>query len=123
MSKAFDNVSHDQLLRKLRYYGFGGMLLAWLESYLCNHSQRVTTLGAASGTLPVTSGLPQGSILGPMLLLLYVNSLPEAVQSRQVAMLTDDTKVLKRSSHQVTRKIFNNTYQSCKSVRSRQTSI
>ena len=81
MSKAFDKVNHAKLLRKLRQYGFGGNLLSWLESYLHNRSQRVTTLGATSSPLPVSSGVPQGSIQGPMLFLLYVNSLPDAVRS------------------------------------------
>ena len=95
MSKAFDKVNHAKLLRKLRQYGFGGNLLSWLESYLHNRSQRVTTLGATSSPLPVSSGVPQGSILGPMLFLLYVNSLPDAVRSSQIAAFADDTKVFK----------------------------
>ena len=56
---------------------------------------RVTTLGATSSPLPVSSGVPQGSILGPMLFLLYVNSLPDAVRSSQIAAFADDTKVFK----------------------------
>ena len=74
MSKVFDKVNHAKLLRKLRQYGFGGNLLSWLESYLHNRSQRVTTFGATSSPLPVSSRVPQGSILGSMLFLLYALS-------------------------------------------------
>ena len=92
MSKAFDTVNPAKLLRKLHHYVFGGNLLTWLESYLHNRSQRVTILGATSSPLPVTSGVPRGSILRPMLLLLYV---PDAVRSSQIAAFTNDTKILK----------------------------
>ena len=95
MSKALDTVNHAKLLRKLHQYGFSGNLLTWLESYLHNRFQRVTILGATSSPLPVTSGVPQGSILGPMLFLLYVNSLPNAVRSSQIAAFADDTKIFK----------------------------
>ena len=95
MSKAFDKVSHCKLLRKLRNYGFGGTLLAWLESYLHDQMQRVTAFGVNSQALPVTSGVPQGSILDPMLFLLYANSLPGTVKSSHVAAFADDTKILK----------------------------
>ncbi|CAB3990375.1 Hypothetical predicted protein [Paramuricea clavata] len=81
MSKAFDKVDHDVLIRKLQKdYGFGGNLLRWFRCYLENRKQRVTVLGATSDLLPVTSGVPQGSILGPALFLLYVNDLPSNVK-------------------------------------------
>ena len=76
-------------------YEFGGNLLRWFQSCLENRKQRVTVLGATSDLLPVTSGVPQGSILGPALFLLYVNNLPNYVKSSQVAMFADDTKVFK----------------------------
>ena len=95
MSKAFDKVSHCKLLMKLRDYGFGGTLLAWLESYLHDQMQRVTAFGVNSQALPVTSGVPQGSILDPMLFLLYANSLPGTVKSSHVAAFADDSKILK----------------------------
>ena len=95
MSKVFDTVNYSKLLRKLHQYGFGGNLLTWLESYLHNRFQRVTLLGATSSSLPLTSGVPQGSILGPMLFLLYGNSLPDPVRSSQIAAFADDTKIFK----------------------------
>ena len=95
MSKAFDKVRHDLLVEKLRDAGFGGNLLLWLHAYLCCRRQRVTVLGATSRDLPVTSGVPQGSILGPALFLLYVNNLPDAVAKSNVTMFADDTKQYK----------------------------
>ena len=84
------------LIQKLeKDYGFGVNLLRWFQCYLKNRKQRVTVLGATSDLLPVTSGVPQGSILGPALFLLYVNNLADNVKSSRVAMFADDTKVFK----------------------------
>ena len=85
MLNAFDKVSHCKLLRKLHDYGFGRKLLAWLESYPHDWMQRVTAVGVNSQAIAVTSGVPQGSILGLMLFLLYANSLPGTVKSSHVA--------------------------------------
>ncbi|CAB4040936.1 Hypothetical predicted protein, partial [Paramuricea clavata] len=93
LSKAFDKVSHSRLKQKLRMAGFGGNLIQWFDSCLTNRQQRVTVLGATSATLPLTSGIPQGSILGPVLFALHVNDLPDAVKFSQVAMFADDTKL------------------------------
>ena len=96
MSKAFDKVSHTALINKLRNYNIGGFLLQWFTSYLHDRQQRVTTLGATSSQKPVCSGVPQGSILGPILFLLYVNDLPDALTNSTVACFADDTKIFRR---------------------------
>ena len=94
MSKAFDKVSHRGLVHKLIQAGFSGNLLNWFFSYLSSRRQRVTVLGATSEDLPVTSGVPQGSILEPVLFLLYVNELPEVISSSsRILMFADDTKI------------------------------
>ena len=93
MSKAFDRINHKRLTQKLANSGIGGNLLKWFQSYLTDRRQRVTVLGVTSKPLPVCSGVPQGSILGPALFLLYVNDLLEAPTSSRAAMFADDTKI------------------------------
>ena len=91
-AKAFDRVDHHLLLWKLQRFGICGNLMKWFENYLSDRYQRVTVLGATSPPLKVLSGVPQGSILGPLLFLVYVNDLPQVVSSTSIALFADDTK-------------------------------
>ena len=96
MFKAFDKVNHSCLLQKLHEFGFEGSLLQWFSCYLMGRYQRVTVLCETSNTLPVSSGIAQGSILGPMLFLIYVNNFPDSVLTSHIAMFADDTKIYKQ---------------------------
>ena len=89
-SKAFDVVPHKHLLYKLRYYGVCGNTLAWIESFLSHRSQTVVVDGESSETAPVTSGVPQGSVLGPILFLVFINDMPDCVESR-CRLFADDS--------------------------------
>ena len=79
MSAAFDVVDHDILIRKMALYGFEESALSWVKSYLTNRTQSVFIEGSLSDPLPVECGVPQGSILGPLLYILFTNDLPEAI--------------------------------------------
>ena len=89
-AKAFDKVSHAHLLYKLECYGIKGQILTWLRDFLTSRKQRVVIEGQASDWLNVTSGVPQGSILGPLLFLVYINDLPYSVTCN-ADFFADDT--------------------------------
>ena len=91
-SKAFNKVNHSKLLWKLHQYGIRGSALSWIRAFLGNRSQTVVLEGEESESAPVTSGVPQGSVLGPILFLVYINDLPEELSS-QVRLFADDTVV------------------------------
>lgn len=92
-SKAFDKVSHDHLLFKLERLGIDSTTCTWIQSFLLNRTQRVVIDGATSSSVPVTSGVPQGSVLGPILFLAFINDLPSYVTHSRVRLFADDTIV------------------------------
>ena len=89
-SKAFDKVGHERLLEKVTRYGVTGRTHRWIQNFLSNRKQRVVLDGEQSDTVPVTSGVPQGSVLGPCLFLLYINDLAQGLDST-VRLFADDT--------------------------------
>ena len=88
-SKAFDTVPHKKLLHKLSLYGITGPLHAWLSNFLTQRSMRVVIEGACSESTTVDSGVPQGTVLGPILFLCHINDLSSSVSS-QVRLFADD---------------------------------
>ena len=96
--KAFDKVPHERLLKKVEAYGIGGPLLGWMRSFLTGRKQRVRVGEDSSKWTQVTSGIPQGSVLGPTLFVLYINDLPDSIQNNSTAvMFADDTKLFART--------------------------
>ena len=89
-SKAFDKVAHEKLLSKLNFYAIRGNILNWIKDFLDNRTQSFILNGTNSDHIAVSSGVPQGSVLGPILFLTYINDLPEQVRSR-VWLFADDT--------------------------------
>ena len=104
-AKAFDKVPHKRLLSKLTSYGITGNTHNWITSFLSNHKQRVSVNGALSDITYVTSGVPQGSVLGPILFLLYINDINENVQS-SIRLFADDSIIYRKINSNIDHQIL-----------------
>ena len=94
LSKAFDTIDHNILLHKLEFYGVRGLALNWFQSYLTDRKQYVLYNNVQSQTLDITCGVPQGSVLGPLLFLIYVNDIANCLAHSKLISFADDTTQL-----------------------------
>ena len=94
LSKAFDTINYDILLYKLEYYGFRGVTLDWFKSYLSNRKQFVRYQMHDSNHKIINCGVPQGSILGPLLFILYINDIANTTSLLELILFADDTTLL-----------------------------
>ena len=100
LTKAFDKVWHTGLIFKIKKYGIKGNLLKWLTSYLTNRKQKVVINGNSSDIKDLQAGVPQGSVLGPLLFLLYINDFCKNVSSKDF-MFADDTSLFKKINNNI----------------------
>ena len=95
--KAFDKVIHQRLILKLKSHGMGNSIINWIEQWLTDRIQRVVVDGEVSSWKSVLSGVPQGSVLGPILCLVYINDLEEGVTGK-ILKFADDTKLFRKAN-------------------------
>jgi hypothetical protein len=94
-AKAFDKVPHDRLLHKMEFYGVRQNTIEWIKQFLTNRTQSVILENHKSDPLDVVSGIPQGTVMGPLLFLAYINDLPEATSS-SARIFADDCLLFRR---------------------------
>ncbi len=96
-AKAFDSVPHQRLLKKCKALGIDGKVLSWIRAFLSNRRQCVTIHGTASDWSDVASGVPQGSVVGPVLFVIFINDMPDNIQNF-ISLFADDAKLFGKSS-------------------------
>ena len=103
--KAFDKVPHQRLILKLKSHGMGNGIINWIEEWLTDRKQRVVVDGEVSSWKSVLSGVPQGSVQGPILFLVYINDLEEGVTG-SILKFADDTKLFRKTKDIGDKKIY-----------------
>ena len=99
-AKAFDKVPHKRLLYKMKYFGISEQIINWVKSFLSNRTQTVLLENMTSSKIPVTSGVPQGTVLGPILFLTYINDLPEYIKHSRIRLFADDSMIYRQIKSQ-----------------------
>ena len=100
LHKAFDTFDHQILLKKMKYLGFSKNTISWFKSYLCERKFQISINTSYSSPANLLCGVPQGSILGPLLFLLYINDLPQAVVSDSL-LCADDTCIVFQHKNEI----------------------
>ena len=95
LRKAFDTIDHDLLLKKMEHFGIRGIVNSWLSSYLTNRKQYVSLPEASSDLLDIVCGVPQGSVLGPILFIMYINDICNVSSLLKMILFADDTNLFR----------------------------